>query len=110
MKPLINPAEKPTVLRLSSDPLIVRELEKIRISLTRQISHYGWRQITLGMLAVCEYGAAHQRENLPAAALWRWRAQMFRQLAVQETPPPEPPRIELVSTKGQRKSPKALPR
>lgn len=82
---------KPAVLRLSSDPLAVMELEKIRISLTRQISHYGWRRIALGLQAACEHGAAHQRANPGAAALWRWRAQMMRQLASQETPPLEHP-------------------
>jgi hypothetical protein len=81
----------PAVLRLSSDPLAVREFEKIRISLTRQISHYGWRQIALGLQAVCEHGAAHQRANPGAAALWRWRAQMLRELAGDQVPSPESP-------------------
>lgn len=84
--------DKPAVLRLSSDPLAVMELEKIRISLTRQISHYGWRRIALGLQAACEHGAAHQRQNPGAAALWRWRGQMMRQLAGRQTVPgAEPP-------------------
>jgi hypothetical protein len=84
----LQSADKPAVLRLSSDPLAVMELEKIRISLTRQISHYGWRRIALGLQAACEHGAAHQRANPNAAALWRWRAQMMRQLAGDQVPSP----------------------
>jgi hypothetical protein len=89
---------QPAVLRLSSDPLAVMELEKIRISLTRQISHYGWRRMALGLQAVCEHGAAHQRANPGAAALWRWRAELLRQLASQETPPAEPPAAKSQAT------------
>jgi hypothetical protein len=29
----------------------------------------------------------HQRANARAAALWRWRADVLRQLAMQEQPP-----------------------
>jgi hypothetical protein len=87
----LQPADKPVVVRLASDPVAVMELEKIRISLTRQISRWGWRRVALGLQAACEHGAAHQRANPKAAALWRWRAEMLRQLASQESPPLEHP-------------------
>jgi len=37
--------------------------------------------------AACEHGALHQRANPQAVALWQWRAQTLRQLAMQEQPP-----------------------
>jgi hypothetical protein len=63
---------RPVVLRLVSDPLVAMQLEKLRIALIRQISRYG---------------ARHQPTNLQAVALWQWRAQTLRQLAMQEQPP-----------------------
>jgi len=87
---LVNPVpDKPAVLRLVSDPLAVVQLEKLRIALTRQISRYGWRLLATAMQAACEHGAMHQRQNPQAVALWRWRADLLRQLAMQEQPPTE---------------------
>jgi hypothetical protein len=84
----MNPAnDKPAVVRLVSDPLVAAQLEKLRISLTRQLSHYGWRLMMTALQAACEHGAMHQRANPPAVALWQWRAQMFGQLAMREHPP-----------------------
>ena len=37
--------------------------------------------------AACEHGVLHQQANPQAVALWRWRAQTLRQLAMQEQPP-----------------------
>ena len=83
-----NPADaRPVVLRLVSDPLVAAQLEKLRIALLRQISRYGWRLIMTALEAACEHGAMHQPANPQAVALWRWRAQMLRQLAMQEQPP-----------------------
>jgi hypothetical protein len=73
-------------LQLVSDPLVAAQLEKLRIALTRQISRDGWRLLATALQAACEHGAMHQRANPRAAALWRWRAQMLRQLAMQEQP------------------------
>jgi len=82
-------AARPVVLRLVSDPATAMRLEKLRIALTRQISRYGWRLMMTALEAACEHGALHQRENRQAVALWRWRAQTLRQLAMQEQPPTE---------------------
>jgi len=81
---------RPVVLRLVSDPATAMRLEKLRIALLRQISRYGWRLMMTALEAACEHGALHQRENRQAVALWRWRAQMLGQLAMQEQPPVEP--------------------
>jgi len=84
----MNPAaDRPAVLKLVSDPLTAALLEKLRIALTRQISRYGWRLMMTALQAACEHGAMHQRANPHAAALWRWRAGVLRQLAMQEQPP-----------------------
>ncbi len=83
------PAERPVVLRLVSDPLTAARLEKLRITLIRQISRYGWRLIMTALEAACEHGMMHQRANPQAVAFWRWRAQMLRQLAMAEQPPTE---------------------
>ena len=89
-KTLPNPADaRPVVLRLVSDPLTAGRLEKLRIALLRQISRYGWRLMMTALEAACEHGVLHQRANPQAVALWRWRAQMLRQLAMQEQPPTE---------------------
>ena len=80
-------AVRPVVLRLVSDPLVAMQLEKLRIALIRQISRYGWRLMMTALEAACEHGAMHQRANLQAVALWQWRAQTLRQLAMQEQPP-----------------------
>jgi hypothetical protein len=80
---------RPVVLRLVSDPATAMQLEKLRIALTRQISHYGWRLMMTALEAACEHGARHQPANPQAVALWRWRAQTLRQLAMQEQPPTE---------------------
>jgi hypothetical protein len=86
-----NPADlRPVVLRLVSDPLTAGRLEKLRIALLRQISRYGWRLMMTALEAACVHGALHQRGNPQAVALWRWRAQMLGQLAMQEQPPVEP--------------------
>ena len=86
-----NPAAvRPVVLRLVSDPATAMQLEKLRIALTRQISHYGWRLMMTALEAACEHGARHQPGNPQAVALWQWRAQTLRQLAMQEQPPVEP--------------------
>jgi hypothetical protein len=77
------------VLRLVSDPLTAARLEKLRIALTRQISRYGWRLMMTALQAACEHGAMHQQANARAVALWRWRAQTLRQLAMAEQPPTE---------------------
>jgi len=82
-----NPAARPVVLRLVSDPLVAMQLEKLRIALIRQISRYGWRLMMTALEAACEHGAMHQRANPQAVALWQWRAQTLRQLAMQEQPP-----------------------
>ena len=83
-----NPAAaRPVVLRLVSDPLTAMQLEKLRIALIRQISRYGWRLMMTALEAACEHGALHQRANPQAVALWQWRAQTLRQLAMQEQPP-----------------------
>jgi hypothetical protein len=79
-------ADKPAVLKLVSDPLVAAQLEKLRIALTRQISRHGWCLLATALQAACEHGASHQRANARAAALWRWRAQRLRQLAMQEQP------------------------
>jgi hypothetical protein len=85
-----NPADlRPVVLRLVSDPLAAGRLEKLRIALLRQISRYGWRLMMTALEAACEHGARHQQANPQAVALWRWRAQMLGQLAMQEQPPAE---------------------
>lgn len=84
-----NPA-RPVVLRLVSDPATALQLEKLRIALLRQISRYGWRLMMTALEAACEHGALHQRENRQAVALWQWRAQTLRLLAMQEQPPVEP--------------------
>jgi hypothetical protein len=89
--------ERPAVLRLVSDPLTAARLEKLRISLTRQISRHGWRFLALALQAACEHGAHHQRANPRAVALWQWRAQLLRQLAMQEQPPTEPAVTETTS-------------
>jgi hypothetical protein len=80
-------ADKPAVLKLVSDPLTAAQLEKLRIALTRQISRHGWRLLATALQAACEHGVMHQRANARAAALWRWRADVLRQLAMQEQPP-----------------------
>lgn len=86
-----RPADlRPVVLRLVSDPLTAGRLEKLRIALLRQISRYGWRLMMTALEAVCEHGALHQRANPQAVALWRWRAQMLGQLAMQEQAEPAP--------------------
>jgi len=85
-----NPAARPVVLRLVSDPATAMQLEKLRIALTRQISHYGWRLMMTALEAACEHGARHQPGNPQAVALWRWRAQTLRQLAMQEKAEPSP--------------------
>jgi len=86
-----NPADnRPVVLRLVSDPATAGRLEKLRIALLRQISRYGWRLMMTALEAACEHGVRHQRTNPQAVALWRWRAQMLRQLAMAEQPPTEP--------------------
>jgi hypothetical protein len=83
-----NPATaRPVVLRLVSDPATAMQLEKLRIALIRQISRYGWRLMMTALEAACEHGAMHQRTNPQAVALWQWRAQTLRQLAMQEQPP-----------------------
>lgn len=84
-----NPAARPVVLRLVSDPATAMQLEKLRIALTRQISRYGWRLMMTALEAACDHGARHQPGNPQAVALWRWRAQTLRQLAMQEQPPTE---------------------
>lgn len=81
-------------LRLVSDPATAGRLEKLRISVTRQISAYGWRLMMTALEAACEHGARHQPGNAQAVALWRWRAQMLRQLAMQEQPPAEPKSVK----------------
>jgi len=81
---------RPVVLRLVSDPATAMQLEKLRIALTRQISHYGWRLMMTALEAACEHGARHQPGNPQGVALWRWRAQMLGQLAMAEQPPPQP--------------------
>ncbi len=81
------PTDQPAVLRLTSDPLTAVRLEKLRINLTRQISTHGWRLVATALQAACEHGARHQRHNPKAEALWQWRAEMFRQLAMTEQPP-----------------------
>lgn len=87
-----NPADlRPVVLRLVSDPLTAGRLEKLRIALLRQISRYGWRLMMTALEAACEHGARHQQANPQAVALWRWRAQMMGQLAMQEQPPQAAP-------------------
>ena len=89
-KTTANPADhRPVVLRLVSDPLTAAQLEKLRIALIRQISRHGWRLIMTALQAACEHGVIHQRANPQAVALWRWRAQMLRQLAMTEQPPTE---------------------
>jgi hypothetical protein len=86
-----NPADlRPVVLRLVSDPLTAGRLEKLRIALLRQISRYGWRLMMTALEAACEHGARHQQANPQAVALWRWRAQMLGQLAMQEQAEPAP--------------------
>jgi len=80
------PSERPAVLKLVSDPLTAALLEKLRIALTRQISRHGWRLMMTALQAACEHGAMHQQANARAVALWRWRAQMLRQLAMAEQP------------------------
>lgn len=80
---------RPVVLRLVSDPATAMQLEKLRIALLRQISRYGWRLMMTALEAACEHGARHQPTNPQAVALWRWRAQMLRQLAMAEQPPIE---------------------
>jgi hypothetical protein len=80
-------AVRPAVLRLVSDPLVAMQLEKLRIALIRQISRYGWRLMMTALEAACEHGAMHQRTNPQAVALWQWRAQTLRQLAMAEQPP-----------------------
>jgi hypothetical protein len=82
---------RPVVLRLVSDPVTAMQLEKLRIALTRQISRYGWRLMMTALEAACEHGARHQPGNPQAVALWRWRAQTLRQLAMAEQPPPPEP-------------------
>jgi hypothetical protein len=84
------PTDQPAVLRLTSDPLTAVRLEKLRISLTRQISAHGWRLLATALQAACEHGAKHQRHNPKAAALWQWRAGLVRQLAMTEQPPTIP--------------------
>jgi hypothetical protein len=84
-----NPA-RPVVLRLVSDPATAMQLEKLRIALLRQISRYGWRLMMTALEAACEHGALHQRENRQAVALWRWRAQTLRLLAMTEQAVPAP--------------------
>ena len=83
-------AARPVVLRLVSDPATAMQLEKLRIALTRQISRYGWRLMMTALEAACEHGVLHQRANPQAVALWQWRAQTLRQLAMAEQPPTEP--------------------
>ena len=83
-------AVRPVVLRLVSDPLVAMQLEKLRIALIRQISRYGWRLMMTALEAACEHGVLHQRANPQAVALWQWRAQTLRQLAMAEQPPTEP--------------------
>lgn len=85
----MNP-EKPAVLKLVSDPVAIVQLEKLRIALTRQISRYGWRLMASALQAACEHGAMHQRQNPQAVALWRWRADTLRQLAMAEKAEPSP--------------------
>ena len=85
--PAIPAAARPVVLRLVSDPATAMQLEKLRIALTRQISHYGWRLMMTALEAACEHGARHQPGNPQAVALWQWRAQTLRLLAMQEQPP-----------------------
>ena len=86
-----NPATaRPVVLRLVSDPATAMQLEKLRIALIRQISRYGWRLMMTALEAACEHGAMHQRANPQAVALWQWRAQKLRQLAMAEQPTTEP--------------------
>ena len=82
---------RPVVLRLVSDPATAWQLEKLRIALIRQISRYGWRLMMTALEAACEHGARHQPTNPQAVALWRWRAQTLRQLAMAEQPPTEKP-------------------
>jgi hypothetical protein len=85
-----NPAAvRPVVLRLVSDPARAMQLEKLRIALLRQISRHGWRLMMTALEAACEHGALHQPGNSQAVALWRWRAQTLRQLAMAEQPPTE---------------------
>lgn len=86
-----NPAAaRPVVLKLVSDPATALRLEKLRVALTRQISRYGWRLMMTALEAACEHGARHQQANPQAVALWRWRAQMLGQLAMQEQAEPAP--------------------
>jgi hypothetical protein len=85
-----NHASRPVVLRLVSDPVTALRLEKLRIALLRQISRYGWRLMMTALEAACEHGALHQRQNRQAVALWQWRAQTLRLLAMTENPPVEP--------------------
>ena len=86
-----TPADfRPVVLRLVSDPLTAMQLEKLRIALLRQISRHGWRLMMTALEAACEHGVRHQRTNPQAVALWQWRAQTLRLLAMQEQPPVEP--------------------
>ena len=101
--PAPAPADlRPVVLRLVSDPLTAGRLEKLRISLTRQISRYGWRLMMTALEAACEHGARHQRANPQAVALWRWRAQMLGQLAMQEQPPAEQAGPAPIKTKSKK--------
>lgn len=86
-----NPAARPVVLRLVSDPATAMQLEKLRIALTRQISRYGWRLMMTALEAACDHGARHQPGNPQAVALWRWRAQTLRLLAMTEQPPQPKP-------------------
>ena len=92
METVVNPsADKPPVLRLTTDPATALRLEKLRIALTRQISAHGWRTLATALQAACEHGARHQRDNPEAVALWQWRAQTLQQLAMQEQPPEAAP-------------------
>lgn len=90
LTPSAEKTARPVVLRLVSDPATAMRLEKLRIALLRQISRYGWRLMMTALEAACEHGALHQRENRQAVALWQWRAQTLRLLAMQENPPVEP--------------------
>jgi len=83
-------AARPVVLRLVSDPATAMQLEKLRIALIRQISRYGWRLMMTALEAACEHGVLHQRANPQAVALWQWRAQTLRQLAMAEKAEPSP--------------------
>lgn len=96
-------AARPVVLRLVSDPAAAGRLEKLRIALTRQISRYGWRWMMTALEAACEHGARHQPANPQAVALWQWRAQMLRQLAMQEQPPQAVPAPNAASPRRNRK-------